>query len=165
MRPTELPLTVVRVPLVLAGGIAKRASGVAVGAVRAVQGVGGRREEPEPIVVPEPEVEPVVTAEPPVTAVPVVETEPVPEPPLEPDHVSEEPELVAEVAEVGAEDGAGAEVSVDPPWDGYDGMTADEIRARLAEESSEAAATVSLYEASRKGRRSVLEAAAEGMRN
>jgi len=34
--------------------------------------------------------------------------------------------LVAEVAEEGAEDGAGAELTVEPPWDGYDRMTAAE---------------------------------------
>ena len=51
---------------------------------------------------------------------------------LIPDHVDEEVVLVAEVAEAGAEDGAGPELHVDPPWDGYDEMTAPEIRDRLA---------------------------------
>ena len=50
---------------------------------------------------------------------------------LIPDHVDEEVVLVAEVAEEGAEDGAGPELHVDPPWDGYDEMTAAEIRDRL----------------------------------
>src|SRR4051794_19696332 len=36
---------------------------------------------------------------------------------LIPDHVDEDPVLVAEAAEAGAEDGAGAELHVDPPWD------------------------------------------------
>jgi hypothetical protein len=80
--------------------------------------------------------------------------------PTEPPHVSEEPELVAEVAEQGAEEGAGAEVHVDPPWAGYDEMSAADIRDRLQAEDASVAAAVTLYEASRKGRSSVLEAAA-----
>ena len=51
---------------------------------------------------------------------------------LIPDHVDEEAVLVAEVAEEGAEDGAGAELHVEAPWDGYDEMTAADIRDRLA---------------------------------
>jgi len=86
---------------------------------------------------------------------------PVPPPAAdEPPHVSEEPELVAEVADQGAEEGAGAEVHVDPPWAGYDEMSAADIRDRLQAEDASVAAAVTLYEASRKGRSSVLEAAA-----
>ena len=81
----------------------------------------------------------------------------------EPTHVSEEPELVAEAAEAGAEDGAGAEVAVEEPWPGYDEMTAPDIEDRLVTEGPEAAAAVSLYEASRKGRASILEAASRSM--
>jgi hypothetical protein len=79
--------------------------------------------------------------------------------PAEPIHVSEEPELVAEVAERGAEEGAGAELHVDEPWPGYARMTAAEIRDRLRGEGPAAAAAVRLYEAANKGRSSVLEAA------
>jgi hypothetical protein len=57
-----------------------------------------------------------------------------------------------------------AEVRVAEPWPGYDQMTAAKIVARLRGETPEVAAAVSLCEASRKGRRSVLEAAARGMR-
>ena len=91
--------------------------------------------------------------------------EPVAPPPAaeEPAHVDEEPELVAETAETGAEDGAGAEVGVDEPWPGYDEMTAADIEERLQAEGPEAAAAVSLYEASRKGRASILEAASRTM--
>ena len=91
--------------------------------------------------------------------------EPVASPPAteEPTHVSEEPELVAETAETGAEDGAGAEVDVDEPWPGYDEMTAPDIEDRLQAEGPEAAAAVSLYEASHKGRASILEAASRAM--
>jgi len=77
----------------------------------------------------------------------------------EPVHVSEEPELVAEVADRGAEEGAGAEVHVDEPWEGYDRMTAAAIKGRLRMEGAAVAGTVRLYEAAHKGRSSVLEEA------
>ena len=70
---------------------------------------------------------------------------------------------MAETAETGAEDGAGAEVAVDEPWPGYDQMTAADIEERLLAEGPETAAAVSLYEASRKGRASILEAASRNM--
>src|SRR3954447_9281668 len=82
-----------------------------------------------------------------------------PQPPSAPARVSEEPVLVAEVAEAGAEDGARAELHVDAPWHGYGDMTAAEIRDRLRGEGPEVAAAVQLYEAANKGRSSVLEAA------
>jgi hypothetical protein len=89
-------------------------------------------------------------------------TEPTPAA-TEPSHVGEEPELVAEAAEAGAEDGAGAEVVVEAPWPGYDEMTAPDIEERLLVEGPEAAAAVRLYEASRKGRASILEAASRSI--
>jgi hypothetical protein len=93
----------------------------------------------------------------------VVEPEPPqvePEPP-EPVHVSEEPVLVAEVAEAGAEDGAGAELSIEEPWEGYSTMSASEIRSRLRGADAATMAAVSLYEAAHKGRSTVLRAAAD----
>jgi hypothetical protein len=110
--------------------------------------------------------EPVVDVETAAPAEPAAEAEPAPAEPVaepEPAHVSEEPELVAETAEAGAEDGAGAEVAVEEPWPGYDQMRAAEIEDRLVAEGVETAAAVSLYEASRKGRASVLEAASRSM--
>jgi hypothetical protein len=86
-----------------------------------------------------------------------------PPPAAEPVHVGEESELVAEAAETGAEDGAGAEVAVDEPWPGYDEMTAADIEDRLLTEGPEGAAAVSLYEASHKGRASIIEAASRTM--
>jgi hypothetical protein len=83
---------------------------------------------------------------------------------LVPDHVDEEVVLVAEVAEEGAQDGAGPELHVDPPWDGYDRMTAADIRDRLAAATATEAAAVELYESTRKGRRSVLDAAERTLR-
>jgi hypothetical protein len=78
---------------------------------------------------------------------------------LVPDHVDEEVVLVAETAEEGAEDGAGPELHIDEPWDGYDEMTAPQINDRLVAATPELAAAVELYESTRKSRRTVLEAA------
>ena len=83
---------------------------------------------------------------------------------LIPDHVDEEPVLVAEAAEEGAQEGAGPELHVDPPWQGYDQMTAADIRDRLATATAAEAAAVELYESTRKGRRSVLDAAERALR-
>lgn len=58
----------------------------------------------------------------------------------------------------------GPEVHVAAPWAGYGRMTAAAIVGRLRTETPEVAAAVSLYEASGKGRSSVLEAAARSMR-
>ena len=82
----------------------------------------------------------------------------------EPDHVSEEPELVAEFAEAGAEEEAGAEVEVTEPWEGYDRMKAAEIEHRLADGSDELAAIVRLYESAGKKRQKVLRAAERRLR-
>jgi hypothetical protein len=84
---------------------------------------------------------------------------------LIPDHVDEEPVLVAEAAEAGAEDGAGAELHVDAPWDGYDRMTAAGIRDRLTSASAAEAGAVELYESTHKNRRSVMDAAARALRS
>jgi hypothetical protein len=84
---------------------------------------------------------------------------------LIPDHVDEEVVLVAELAEEGAEDGAGAELHVDEPWEGYDRMTAPEISDRLAAATPELVAAVELYESIGRSRRSVLEAAERALRN
>jgi hypothetical protein len=73
--------------------------------------------------------------------------------------VSEEPELVEAFADPGAEDGAGAAVHVEEPWEGYAHMTANEVIARLADASQEELATVTLYERVHRGRRTVLAAA------
>jgi hypothetical protein len=162
MRLLTLPVTVVRVPIEFGFSVAKRAVGYAYGVV-----AGGEEERPAEWA-PQPsrapsgngrQSEAPVAAPPPEAPLPA---EP-PEAP-EPAHVSEEPELVAEVAEEGAEEGAGAEVTIDEPWPGYDRMKAADIEDRLVAEGAEVAATVSLYEASRKGRASVLEAASRSLR-
>jgi hypothetical protein len=76
----------------------------------------------------------------------------------EPVHVSEEATLVREEAEPGAEDGAGAEVSVREPWDGYAHMNAREVIARLSDETLSVLAAVQLYESAHRSRQTVLEA-------
>jgi hypothetical protein len=87
-----------------------------------------------------------------------------PAPAPEPEHVDEGLVVVAETAEPGAEEGAGAEVHVDEPWDGYRSMTANDIRARLADADAEVAAAVKLYEGMHKDRSSVVEAADRRLR-
>jgi hypothetical protein len=165
MRLLTLPLTIVRVPIELGFSVVKRAAGLAHGVV-----AGGEEEPPSewaarPSRAPSGNGRPSETpvAEPPPPEAPLP-AEPLEAPEPEPAHVSEEPELVAEVAEEGAEDGAGAEVTVDEPWPGYDRMNAADITDRLVAEDTEVAAAVSLYEASRKGRASVLEAASRSLR-
>jgi hypothetical protein len=83
---------------------------------------------------------------------------------LIPDHVDEEVVLVAEVAEQGAEEGAGPELHIDEPWEGYDRMAAVDVCDRLTGATAELAAAVELYESTRRSRRSVLEAAGRALK-
>lgn len=76
----------------------------------------------------------------------------------EPAHVSEEPVLVEEFAEPGAEDGAGAQVEVEAPWSGYDQMNAKQVIGRLAEATPEELAAVQLYESGHRSRHTILAA-------
>jgi hypothetical protein len=87
-------------------------------------------------------------------------------PPREPEpvHVSEEPEVVEEVADPGAEDGAGAAVHVDAPWEGYDELRASDVIERLAGASNAELAAIQLYESERKGRATVLHAVERELR-
>jgi hypothetical protein len=120
-----------------------------------------RRDEPlhsgngaERAAVVEPEVSPPAG---PVEVAPAPVEEPA-EPEAEAVHVSEEPELVQEVAEAGAEDGAGAQVTVAEPWEGYAGLNAKDVIDRLAAASPEELAAVSLYESTHQSRQTVLTA-------
>jgi hypothetical protein len=98
-------------------------------------------------------------------AKPAPSAEPPPAPPEpEPEHVSEEPTLVEEVAEPGAEDGAGAEVHVEPPWDGYEALNAKEVISRLASASAAELAAVQLYESGRRRRQTILNAVQRELR-
>jgi hypothetical protein len=75
-----------------------------------------------------------------------------------PAHVSSEPELVEEIADPGAEEGAGAEVTVAEPWPGYGKMTAPDVIDRLAAAGSAELAAVALYEDHHRRRATVLAA-------
>ena len=79
--------------------------------------------------------------------------------PAVPDHVDTGVELVASFSEPGAADGAGAEVDVAEPWEGYASMRAAEVTERLAAASRAEAAAVELYEATHRRRRTVMSAA------
>jgi hypothetical protein len=82
----------------------------------------------------------------------------------EPIHVSEEPELVEEIAEPGAEDGAGAALHVQEPWEGYRELNADEVIARLGRSDAAELAAIQLYEREHKGRTTVLQAVERELR-
>jgi hypothetical protein len=84
-----------------------------------------------------------------------VSAEPAPEAPA---HLDDEPELVGEFADSGAGEGAGAQLHVDEPWEGYRELTATEVKARISDAGAEELAVVQLYEATHRGRRSVLDA-------
>jgi hypothetical protein len=93
-----------------------------------------------------------------VTAVRPLNEEPEAPPVSEPVHVSEEPELVRESAEAGAEDGAGAQLTVLEPWNGYAHMNAREVIARARQASRAELAAVRLFESRHRGRQTVLAA-------
>jgi hypothetical protein len=76
----------------------------------------------------------------------------------EPEHIDTEHELVAEFAEAGAEDGAGAEISVAEPWPGYSKLAASDVIDRLTVASDAERAVVALYEREHKKRKTVLAA-------
>jgi 1-acyl-sn-glycerol-3-phosphate acyltransferase len=82
-----------------------------------------------------------------------------PQPPPPSPQIEEEPNtLVAAVAEPGAEDGAGAELRVEEPWDGYARMKVAEISDHVSAISNEALLAVRLFEVTHKNRRGVLTA-------
>jgi len=56
--------------------------------------------------------------------------------------------------------GVGPELTVETPWEGYDQMTAADIRDRLSAATAVEAAAVELYESAGKRRRTVIDAAA-----
>jgi hypothetical protein len=80
------------------------------------------------------------------------------ETPPDPVHVSAEPSLVEEFAEPGAEDGAGAQVTVEEPWTGYSKLHADDLIARVGIADPAELAAVSLYERAHQNRQTVLSA-------
>jgi hypothetical protein len=102
-------------------------------------------------------------AAPPEAAPPeVVSGEVVPEPVHTPEP---EPELVLESSEPGAQDGAGAQITVAEPWEGYDRLKARAVVERLSNATPEEIATVELYETTKRARKSILEAAERRLRD
>ncbi|HEY2438245.1 MAG TPA: hypothetical protein VGH93_13775 [Solirubrobacteraceae bacterium] len=83
----------------------------------------------------------------------------------EPAHVSEEPALVEELAEPGAEDGAGAEVHVEEPWKGYGKLNAKQVIARLDAATPAELAAVQLYESSHRHRQTILNVVQRELRS
>jgi hypothetical protein len=94
--------------------------------------------------------------EPVLRSLPSVAREPGPEP--GPAHVEAAVELVAEVADPGAEEGAGPEIEVAAPWDGYDRLTAADVADRVAAASPAELGVVALYERANRRRQTVLRA-------
>ena len=76
----------------------------------------------------------------------------------DPAHIESESELVAERADPGAADGAGAELTVEEPWSGYSAMNAADIIDRVPTLSDAELAVSQLYEATHRQRRTVLAA-------
>jgi hypothetical protein len=78
--------------------------------------------------------------------------------PYESEHLDVEPELVAEFAEPGAEEGAGPEIRVPEPWHGYRRMRVADIRDRVAVADPAELAVIQLYESANRRRMSILDA-------
>jgi hypothetical protein len=80
-----------------------------------------------------------------------------PDPVTEPAHIDETPpEVVRSSADAGAEDGVGANIHIDEPWEGYGAMTAADVIDRLAVADAAQLAVVRLYEPMHRDRRTVL---------
>jgi hypothetical protein len=116
-------------------------------------------------VVPVEAVEAVEAVEPVHPVEPVEPVRPVdPVDPAEPVHVDAEAEIVEEVAEPGAEDGAGAQIHVAPPFHGYDALRAADVVARLRGADIAQLGTIELYEQTHRRRRTVLDAVARELK-
>lgn len=151
-------MTILTLPLRVAVGAARIGLGVAERVIEALLpgSPNGSAPAPSPPVA-EPRPEPVERPAEPLR--PRRRSTPTPAEPPEPEHVSEEPVLVAETADQGAEDGPGAAISVAEPWDGYARMKADDVIARIGQASREELAVVELYEGTHRRRKTVLAAA------
>jgi len=89
---------------------------------------------------------------------------PAPAPPAPARHISTEPDLVRSVAETGADDGAGATIRIEAPWDGYDQLRAADIVDRIAGADVAQLAAVELYEQAGRKRVTVLDAVQRALR-
>jgi len=140
---------------------ASRAGDEVVAAPTPAPDIETRVVEPE-VSLPEPEVplpEPEVPLPEPEVPLVDLEVRPDAEPEPEPLHVSEEPELVEEVAEPGAEEGAGASVEIAEPWPGYRALTAADVIARIEAATPAELAGIELYESAHRNRQTVMDAA------
>jgi hypothetical protein len=77
----------------------------------------------------------------------------------EADHIDTDATLVESFAEPGAEDGAGAQIRIEEPWEGYGDLNAADVIGRLEQASPAELAAVELFEAATKQRTTVLSAA------
>ena len=94
----------------------------------------------------------------------MAQPEPEPSSSPSPPHVSEEPELIEEIAEPGAEDGAGASIEIAEPWPGYRGLTAADVIARIDDATPAELAGIELYESAHRNRQTVLAAAQRSLK-
>jgi hypothetical protein len=163
--------TLISLPLKIGARVAELGLRGATEIVQRVAGLAGVRSEPSGAPEPAPApAEPARASEFETTGetAPIVEAEIVDRgdavdydasPVAEPEHVDTGEELVEEVAEPGAEDGAGAEVRVAEPWDGYRELRAADVIERVPRASAEELAAVELYELSGRRRQTVIAAA------
>ena len=165
--PVRVPMRSARLLTRAAGEVAGRALAISGQVIEVV--VPGRSPDTWPDDAPPPAPAPPVADAPappvmdaptaPVAEAPVEWSEEPPAPLVqEPAHVSAEPELVQESAEPGAENGAGAHVTVAEPWDGYGHMSAKDVIDRARTASVAELATMRLYEARHRARQTVLAA-------
>jgi hypothetical protein len=82
----------------------------------------------------------------------------------EPPHLESEDTVVEELAEAGAEEGAGAQIRVAEPWAGYAQLKAADVVDQLAGRDQAALAAVELYELSHRRRQTVIDAAQRELR-
>jgi hypothetical protein len=76
----------------------------------------------------------------------------------EPRHVDTEEVLVESVAEEGAQDGAGAQIRIAEPWEGYQHLRAADVVARARTATPEELAAVELFELAGRKRQTVISA-------
>jgi hypothetical protein len=84
--------------------------------------------------------------------------------PIAAERVDEGAVLVAEFADPGAENGAGAQVHVEEPWKGYGSLRAADIVDRLVAEPDGVVSLVLLYEGAHRGRTTIISASERQLR-
>jgi len=151
--------------------VAQRAGSLALSAVRQVAGMAFDRGSesrsrttaapppPRSAAAPEPVAPPAPAPAPADEAAPVPTPAAAAQPAADeaPEHVDRDAVLVAESADAGAADGAGAQIRIAEPWSGYGKLTAKEVNDRLATESPESLAVARLYESMHRNRVTVLK--------